>query len=426
VREAVKSHVFGREVRIGGVEAQGGRGFVLGTDEPGLLLKQLAPQLIVDDPGRQQILRERAERAYQAFCQVNRGQQEELSSLPLEYVTLGGDPAYLMRRAEGVPLQRMLRERLIEGSRRLALAHAVARAFRKLHEAQIIHADTHPDNYFVREERAGFTVIVLDIDDGGLLSPPGPIYPSVQPFRIYKSPELWHMKWEQLFRCHLHFAPDDWALAVLVYQLLVDYQGPFCSVKAHPNPAVTNYTPYPKAAYRERGVSWPMPWQEQLLHSAGLTDGIVSLFYKTFADRFLLPEKPGGTPRTRDTAASWEKALAPQRVDRPVLTVYTLKTAVAPVRSTPPLPVSLHKAVSRMPDTLPADPAPEDLPLAGEHCQARQMPEGALLQGEDTPGGCIERQRPGGGRNGVFGWRTVIRVIVRIFHLRKKGDTAND
>ena len=326
MHEAFKSHKFGREFEVGDEIARGGRGSILGTDERWLLLKKFAPELIVDDPGRQQVLREKAERSYQAFCQVNRGRQEELSSLPLEYVTFRGDPAYLMRRAEGMPLQRILRERLIESSRRLSLAHALARAFRKLHEAQIIHADTHPDNYFVREDTAGFTVIVLDIDDGGLVSPPGPIYPSVQPFRLYKAPELSQMKWEQLFRRHLFFAPDDWALAVLVYQLLVDYEGPFCCVKAHPNPAVKNYTPYPAAAYRDRSVHWPMPWQRQLLQSAGLTDGVVSLFYETFADRFLLPEKPGGTPRTRDAAASWEKVLAPQRADRPVQTVYTLKT----------------------------------------------------------------------------------------------------
>ena len=93
MHETIKSHVLGREVEVGDEIARGGRAFILGTDERWLLLKQLAPQLIVDDPGRQQVLRERAEQVYQAFCQVNRGRQEELSSLPLEYMVFRGDPA---------------------------------------------------------------------------------------------------------------------------------------------------------------------------------------------------------------------------------------------------------------------------------------------------------------------------------------------
>jgi serine/threonine protein kinase len=430
MHEVIKSHVFGREIQVGDESARGGRGIIWKTDERWLLLKQFAPELIVDDPGRQQVLREKAERAYVAFCAVNRGQQEELSSLPLEYVTVGDNPAYLMRRAEGVPLQRILRERLIAESKRLPIAHALARALRKLHEAQIIHADTHPDNYFVREDPGGFTVIVLDIDDGGLLSPPGPVYPSVQPYRLYKAPELSQMKWEQLFRRHLFFAPDDWALAVLVYQLLVDYEGPFCTVKTHPNPAVTNYTPYPQAAYRERSIGWPKPWQEQLLQSAGLSDGIVSLFYATFADRFLLPEKPGGTPRTRAAARVWEEALAPQRAHRPVLTVYALKTARAPVRSDPPLPVTLHEAVPRMP-VAPHQPsvAPEILQTLPE---ARPvLPAGDPIPAppsfDEIPGPCVEMKRDEGlwVRRGDFGLRTAVTIILRKLHLRRRGGSGN-
>jgi len=433
--EAIKSLVHEREFLIKEEIARGGRGSIWGTDERWLLLKLYEPNPTVVDPGRQLVLREKAERAYRAFCAVNRSQQEELSSLPQEYVTFRGYPAYLMRRAEGVPLQRILREEGREGSRRLAIAYALARAFKRLHEAQIVHADAHPDNYFVREDTGGFTVIVLDIDDGGLVSPPGPIYPSVQPKRIYKAPELSRMTWEKVFENHLFFAPDDWALAVLVYQLLVDYHGPFCSVETHPNPAVINYTPYPQAAYRDRGVSWPMPWQEQLLRSAGLSDGIVSLFYATFADRFLLPEKPGGTPRTRAAAARWEKALAPQRADRPVLNVYTLKTAVAPIRSASPLPVTVHEVVPQrpvapLPLAQPAAPqpavAPEILPTLAEAEAQLALPLAEPLPApciEVTPGPVVEMTRDEGPRvrRGLFGWRTAVRVIGRVLHLKRGG-----
>jgi serine/threonine protein kinase len=301
-------------------------------------VKQCEPELITDDPGRQEALSEKAEWAYKAFCAVNKGRQAELSSLPREYVTVGGNPAYLMQRAEGVLLQSLMREKRITASKRLPIAQALARALAKLHHAQIIHADLHPENYIVSEGKEGFSVIVLDIDGGGLVSPPGPLYPAAQPKRLYKAPELSHMTWEHVYKRRLFFAPDDWALAVLLYQILVDYEGPFCSVQKHPNPSVTNYTPYMSAAYRDRSIAWPMPWQKQLLQGAGLPGQVVSLFSETFAHRFMLDEKKKEIKSRRPTAEQWEKALAPQPALSPPNSLYRLQTGERPLKGAPPSP----------------------------------------------------------------------------------------
>jgi serine/threonine protein kinase len=343
--ESIKSYMYGREFLIGNELNQGGMGIILETDDPRVLVKQCEPALVTDDPGRRESLREKAERAYKAFCAVNKGRQPELSSLPREYVTFRGNPAYLMQRAEGVPLQSLMREKRIAASQHLPLAQALARAISKLHSAQIVHADAHPDNYIVWQGPTGFSVIVLDIDGGGLVSPPGPIYPMTQPKRLYKAPELSRMTWEQLYKRHLFFAPDDWALGVLLYQLLVDYEGPFCTVKQHPNPSVKNYTPYMSAAYREPSIRWPQPWQKQLLQGAGLSDQVVSLFYATFAHRFILDEKKKEIKSMRPTAEQWEKALAPKPALSSLRPVYRLQTVATPLKSASP-PVTAQAAVS--------------------------------------------------------------------------------
>jgi DNA-binding helix-hairpin-helix protein with protein kinase domain len=216
----------------------------------------------------------------------------------------GGKPAYLMQRARGELLQSMLRQKKITPENRLPIARALARAMRMLRSSQLVHADVNPENMIAHEDQTGWTVFVLDIDGGGLLSPPGPVYPMSQPKRLYKAPELFTMQWKQLYERHLFFAPDAWALAVFLYQLLVDYEGPFCTVQTHPNPTVTNYVPFKTYAYRDTAVAWPLPWQEELIRDANLSPQIVSLFYKTFGDRFALETKP------RPTAAQWEATLS--------------------------------------------------------------------------------------------------------------------
>src|SRR5437764_697842 len=241
-----------------------------------------------------------------------------------------------MEKAAGQLLQALLRDQALLLTERLCIALALARAMSLLHEAQMIHTDVHGENYIVIRTPTGWIVVVIDIDGGGLLSPPGPIYPMSQPRRLYKAPELFSTTWPELHELGLFYAPDDWALAVLLYQLLVDYQGPFCSAANHPDQSITTYVPYAPYAYRDPSATWPLPWQEALLKRTGLPDGVVSLFYQTFQHRFLREKQQ---QKLRPTASDWGAALKSAITPPPVLPVSTLRVQPPPpLRSVAPPP----------------------------------------------------------------------------------------
>ena len=320
--DSIISLLYGKTLNIDQEIAHGGHGIVLSTNDSRILVKQFEPAFITDDIKRQNVLRQKAESAYTAFCEVYRGNQAELSCLPREYLTFRGNPAYLMQRADGELLQTFLKQKKITTDNRFHIAHALAKAIQKLHAAQLVHADPNPENYVVKHDPTGWTVHVIDLDGGGLLSPPGPVYPMSQPKRIYKAPELSTMNWKTLYERGFFFAPDRWALAVLLYQILVDYCGPFCPVQKHPNPAVKDYIPFKTYAYRDSSSTWPLPWQVQLLRQAELTDQIIALFYETFQHRFDLKKRP------RPTAAQWESALRCITTPAPLRPVYTYPVTV--------------------------------------------------------------------------------------------------
>jgi serine/threonine protein kinase len=314
--ETIPSAVYGKTLTIGKEFNRGGQGIIWNTDDERILVKQFEPAFISDNTKQQNALRRQAARAYTAFCAVNKGHQAALRCLPREYLTFRGKPAYLMQKAEGELLQTILRNQTITADNKVPLAQALASAMHKLRAAQLVHADPNPENYVVKHDQTGWTVSVLDIDGGGLLSPPGPIYPMSQPKRIYKAPELATMHWKTLHERGYFFAPDQWALAVLLYQILVDYAGPFCPVRKHPNPAVKDYIPFKTYAYRDPSIQWPLPWQVALLRQATLSDQIIALFYETFQHRFDLEKRP--------TAARWEAALRSATTPPPRWTVYTV------------------------------------------------------------------------------------------------------
>jgi serine/threonine protein kinase len=336
--ETFASAQYGKVLTIGEVMDQGGQGRILRTDDPTVLVKQFEPAFITDDANRQQALKHQVERAYQTFCMVKKGVHPQLAALPSEYLTWEGKPAYLMRKAEGLTLQTLFQEKRMRHDKRIFLALALASAMQKLHAAQICHADPHPGNFMVREEDGCFTVFVLDIDGGGLLGPPGPIYPLSQPGRVYKAPELAVMGWKQLHERSLFFAPDDYALAVLLYRILVDEEGPFPTVANHPDPALHDYAPFKPYAYRDPDATWPQPWQEDLLSRAQLSNQVVSLFSETFQHRFEPQRERDG--RARPTAARWATELFALATPPPVLNVSVL-------HAQPPPPVQSKASQSR-------------------------------------------------------------------------------
>jgi serine/threonine protein kinase len=336
--ETFASAHYGKDITIEEEENRGGQGRILKTNDPDVLLKQFMPDFITDDTARQEALKHKVEHVYKTFCMVKKGAHPELLALPSEYLTFEGNPAYLMRKAGGVTLQTLFQEKRLTSDKRLPLACALASAMQKLHEAQICHADPHPDNFMVQEVGRAFTVYVLDIDGGGYLAPPGPIYPLVQPGRVYKAPELSVMGWKKLHERSLFFAPDNWALAVLLYRILVDDEGPFPTVANHPDPTMHHYTPYKAYAYRDPDATWPQPWQEDLLSRAQLSNQVVSLFSETFQHRFEPQRERDG--RARPTAARWATELFALATPPPVLNVSVL-------HAQPPPPVQSKASQSR-------------------------------------------------------------------------------
>jgi hypothetical protein len=331
--DMIESARFGKQLMIGKECNRGGQGRIRETNDPCILHKQFEPGFITDDAARQERLQHKMDRAYQAFSQVNKNTTHvELKSLPREYVRLAGKPGYLMEKAEGQLLWTLLRGNAVAKEERLPLACAVARAFRRLRDAQLAHGDPHTENFFALQTPTGWVVPVIDIDGGGLLGPPGPIDPMSQPKRLYKAPELFSAKWPELRARGLFFAPDAWALAVLLYQLLVDYQGPFCSARVHPNPAVTMYVAYAPYAYRDSDAVWPQPWQEALLTRAGLPDTLVSYFYAAFQHRFILAKNA----RPRPSASDWETALQSAITPPLAVPVHTVKAPPPVIKAAPP------------------------------------------------------------------------------------------
>jgi hypothetical protein len=123
--ETFASAQYGKVLTIEQVVNQGGQGRIFTTDDPAVLVKQFVPAFITDDPDRQKALKHQVAAAYQTFCVVKKGTHPELSALPSEYLTWEGNPAYLMRKADGVTLQTLFQEKRVTQTNRIPLALAL-------------------------------------------------------------------------------------------------------------------------------------------------------------------------------------------------------------------------------------------------------------------------------------------------------------
>lgn len=122
---------------------------------------------------------------------------------------------------------------------------------------------------------------------GALPTSPGRldvIVPSAVPSGLCAVPELAQSaRWETLWsQPSLVFEPDLWGLAVLLYCLLVDAEGPFPTRPARTlPPGLPAYAPY--ARWEWAGASpWPKPWQAALMAECGLAAALVQGFRWVF------------------------------------------------------------------------------------------------------------------------------------------------
>lgn len=278
---------------------------------------------------------------YQEFTKLNFEVIPELSCLPHDYATLPDNtPIYTMRRAPGEVIDSTkLREIAMSPvSIRLEIARSVALGIRSLHRStQVVHADIKIENLFISNNGGDLVVYILDIDGGGYFGPGHQFAPTVIPNKLYLPPELvssgaWAAIWnDQTKLFNLKTQPDLWALAVLIYQILVDPFGPFISLP--PQSTTTKfgkgYNPYPKNFFVSKN-EWPQRWQLDYMRTRQIPSSIIELFIQAFKhprDIFIGDERPSAdkwcrtfsrlvAPPNHSQVTPWPKPLSSSSHDQ--------------------------------------------------------------------------------------------------------------
>jgi len=268
IGQQVTTSVFG-SLTIKAILARGGEGIVYETNDPSALIKVYDPEI---DPGTSQTTVERnvaqKRTAYATFVNLNFTGNRSLRCLPLEYVHLPNKtPSYAMARADGSLLTNIINTNIQKKpiKERIQIAHALTDAIAPLHSRAVVHADIKPENFFVASTQGGYGVYVLDIDGGGYYGPdPQRFKPTAVPYSPYRSPELVFGKWNSFGEnASLAMQPDLWALAVLIYNIVVDADGPFCSRPQRTDLAKYGYKPYGSRDFAKE-TKWPQDWQYHL------------------------------------------------------------------------------------------------------------------------------------------------------------------
>lgn len=250
---------------------KGGQGKVYQTNSK-YLIKIWDPFEPPSDPGAE---RKEMEKRYSTFSKLGFQHESELRCLPLEYKEVDGQPTYVMECATGKEMAEEW-ESLMELSlvQRLRIAYSLANGISVLHSHGVVHADIKRDNFFFDPQT--LSIQVLDIDGGGYFGTESQgkrFPPSVTPIARYMSPELhksnfsWGRIWENDKR---KVQPDLWALAVLIYDIVVDREGPF-----------------PQQYFGRTGAfidhpDWPSSTQKDKLRGLGIDPRLIELFTEVF------------------------------------------------------------------------------------------------------------------------------------------------
>lgn len=334
--------------------ARGGEGGVFATNNQSVLLKVYDPRdTDVDVPRMREVKRS----AYRTFANLRLDNHQELSCLPLEYVALpSGEPAYVMRLAEGKTLESVKHSGrnsapLLD---RLQMAYALATALQGLHSAQIVHADMKWENYVITRIAAGYRVYVLDIDAGGYRGPVVPgryerLLPTAVPDGIFRSPELIQSAtWPGLWNTAWAFQPDLWALAVMLYCIIVDADGPFPLRPTRDlGSGLPAYTPYQRRDIIST-VSWPKDWQAALMHQQNIPQPLIDAFVSTFSGERDVTK----SSRPRLSAADWKTRLQRTIPTTKQIDVSAVSRLAPPSGATTqrgPIPVQVHSAANALP-----------------------------------------------------------------------------
>jgi serine/threonine protein kinase len=291
---------------------------------------------------------------YTAFSKLKFGNDKEVSCLPLEYIEVNYDgptPAYLMQRGRGREMKLNADFYKLDILKRLQIAQSLASAMNHLHGRHVVHADFKPENFFY-DEISGF-VQILDIDGGGYFGPEHevkrfcPNIPSMIP--LYSAPELVRRDWKSIWEePTLIKQPDLWALAVMLYQILVDKNGPF-PVRAEKDDP--NYQFFRRGDFCRDAPDWPRNWQLAEMKKINLDTDLIDMFTKVFSATYRVQIHKVSRP----DAFQWRKflgeAIKKEMIRRspppppPVVVQPVQPPPIAPPTqpSLPPIPVQVAK-----------------------------------------------------------------------------------
>ena len=206
---------------------KGGQGIVYETSDSNLFIKVWDPQQYADPPADIDAARKEIERRYRTFAILEFDKVKSLSCLPLEFVYVAGNPAYIMERARGEEMKAGWKTLIaLNLQERLRIAFSVADTIRRLHNRFVAHSDIKPANFFFDPKSC--TVQVLDVDGGGYWGAQrGTVTfpPDVVPGTLYWSPEIYRYSphpWGKIWVTETErLKPDYWALATLIYRIVV-------------------------------------------------------------------------------------------------------------------------------------------------------------------------------------------------------------
>lgn len=287
------------------------------------------PQMVIKVLHQQHATPERAAKL-QAMCD-NPPQNAQTLSWPNRLETRGGGLRYRMPKASkgagtayrfiSANERRQLPHRQQEYAYRTKIGIRIAEAFRWLHAIHVRIGDVNPSNILVSDEGS---VMLIDCDSFQIPGPPGhQPYPCVVGSPEYTAPEI-----EDFRRQFRSQDSDNFALAVLLYQLLGNGSHPYQGIDASAHDAVSNIRERIKGhrfAHQPRDNRW-RPTPGQLRSWRVMPEPVRKAFQQAFS--------PGASHIGRPTADAWADIL--EQNPNPVLATDQQSTRPIPKPSAMP------------------------------------------------------------------------------------------
>ena len=300
VPESVPAHQ--EPLRTGKLIGTGGEGAVYeDLDDPRMVIKVFHPQHATP---------ERAAKL-QAMCNLPPENAGALSWPNLVERNDGGLSYRMARAPDGATTsyrfisaneRRQLPKSQQDYEYRTMLGINIARAFSWLHDKHVRIGDVNPSNILVSDDRS---VMMIDCDSFQVPGLHGDPYPCIVGSPEYTAPEI-----DDFQRQFRNLNSDNFALAVLLYQLLSNGSHPYQGIDASPDQAVSNIRERIKGnrfAHQPVNGQW-RPTSGQVRSWRFIPQPVQNAFRQAFS--------PNAVDIGRPTADSWVRVL--EQNPRPV------------------------------------------------------------------------------------------------------------